>query len=91
MVRHAQIAQNNKFAISLQHLRKEMSDVDFLLADKHKSLLQIDSMIFDGMVKHSKNSQNLQVCTVFTKFQKRSEVRSLFMFMNMFIYVYLSL
>ena len=36
-----------------------MSDeVDFLHADKHESLLQIDSMILIGMVNHSQNSQN---------------------------------
>ena len=30
--RHAQIAQNNKFAISLQYLRQEMSDeIDFFM------------------------------------------------------------
>ena len=45
----AQIIQNNKFAISLQYLQKEVSDeVDFLYADKHESFLQIDSIIFDG-------------------------------------------
>ena len=43
MARHAQITQNNKFAISLQYLKKEVSDeVDFLHADKHESVLQID-------------------------------------------------
>ena len=56
---HAQITQNNKFAISLQYLKKEVSnEVDFLHAVKHKSLLQIDRMIFVGMVKHSQSSQN---------------------------------
>ena len=36
-----------KFAISLQHVKKEVSDaVDFLHADKHESLLQIDTKIF---------------------------------------------
>ena len=59
MTRHAQITQNNKFAISLQYLKKELSDeVDFLHADKHESLLQIDSMILMGIVKHSQSSQN---------------------------------
>ena len=59
MARHAQITQNNKFAISLQYLKKELSDeVGFLHADKHESLLQIDSMILKGMVKHSQSSQN---------------------------------
>ena len=49
MARHAQITQNNKFAISLRYLKKEMSgDVDFLNADKHGRFLQIDTMIFDG-------------------------------------------
>ena len=48
MVRHAEITQNNKFAISMQNLKKEMSaEVDFLHAGKHKSFLQIDTIIFD--------------------------------------------
>ena len=47
--RHAQITRNNKFSISLQYLKKEVSDgVDFLHADKHESFLQIDTMIFNG-------------------------------------------
>ena len=46
---HTQITQNNKFVISFQYLKKEVSDeVDFLYADKHESFVQIDSMIFDG-------------------------------------------
>ena len=57
MARHAQITQDNKFAISLQYLKKELSDeVDFLHADQHESLLQIDIIIL-GMVKHSQNSK----------------------------------
>ena len=59
VLRHAQITQNNKFAISLQYLEKEVSnEVDFLKADKHERLLQIDTMILVGMVKHSQSSQN---------------------------------
>ena len=39
-------------AISLQHIKKEVSDaVDFLYADKHECLLQIDAKIFDGYVQ----------------------------------------
>ena len=49
VARYAQITQNNKFAISLQYLKKEVSDeVDFLHADMHESFLQIDAMVFDG-------------------------------------------
>ena len=59
VARHAQITQNNKFAISLQYLKKEVSDeVDFLHADKHESLPQIDTMILMGKVKYSQSSQN---------------------------------
>ena len=59
VVRHAQITQNKKFAISLLYLKKEASDeVDFLHAEKYESLLQIGTMIFMGMVKHSQSSQN---------------------------------
>ena len=49
VARHTQITQNNKFPISLQYLKKEVSDeADFLHADKHENCLQIDAMIFDG-------------------------------------------
>ena len=59
LARHAQVAQNNKFAISLQYVKKEVSDeVDCLDADKHERLLQVDTMILMGIVKHSQISQN---------------------------------
>ena len=45
VARHAQITQNNKFAISLQYLKKEMNDeVDFLDANKHESFLHTGTM-----------------------------------------------
>ena len=34
-----------------------MNEVDFLHADKYESFLQVDSMIFLGMVKDSQSSQ----------------------------------
>ena len=53
------VKNNNKFAICLQ---KEVSDeVDFLHANKHESLLQIDAMILKGTAKHSQNYQNSKV------------------------------
>ena len=43
----------------MQYLKKEVSDeVDFLHADKHESLLQIDTMILMGIVRHCQSSQN---------------------------------
>ena len=58
MAWHAQITQNNKVAIFLQYLKKELSDeVDFLHADKHLSFPQIDTMALMGMVKPSQSSK----------------------------------
>ena len=38
--------QNNKFAISSQHLKENRkNEVDFLIADKHQKLIQIDTII----------------------------------------------
>ena len=52
-----------------------MSDeVDFLHADKHESLLQIDTMILMGMVKHSQSSQNSNFATSLQYLKK--EVRN---------------
>ena len=45
--RHAQYNQNDIFAKSLQYLKKEERDeVDFLHADKHQTLLQVDAINF---------------------------------------------
>ena len=47
MARHTQSTQN-KYAVSLQYLKKELgSEVDVLHADKHQSLLQVDTNFFD--------------------------------------------
>ena len=59
VIRHAQITQNNKFAISQQDLKNRLSDeVDFLHADKHESLLEVDTIILMAMFEHSQSSQN---------------------------------
>ena len=44
--RHAQSTQNNKFAISFQYLKENVTaEVDFLSQDKHQRFLQIDFTI----------------------------------------------
>ena len=49
VAKHVQITKNKKFGISLQYLKKEMSDeVDFLHVGNHGSFPQIYTMIFDG-------------------------------------------
>ena len=73
MVRHVHITQNNKLTICLQDLNKGVSGAaDFLHADKHKILLQTDTMTLMEMVKYSKSFQNIKFCNVFTTSQKRS-------------------
>ena len=53
VTRHTQITQDSKFAVSLQYLKKELSDeVDLLHAGEHENLLRIDGMILIEMVKH---------------------------------------
>ena len=72
MVQHFQSSQNNKFAMILWHLKKEVRDeVDFLNADKHQIFLQVDfntvgikvsykvilSFLMD-MIQHSQSAQS---------------------------------
>ena len=65
VTKHAQITQKNKFAISFQYLKKEVSDeVDFLQVDKHESFLQIDTMIYDGDGQAFPKFPKLQVCNI---------------------------
>ena len=41
-VKHSQTSQNNKFATSLQYVKKEVRDeVDFLHADNHRSFYKM--------------------------------------------------
>ena len=42
-IKHSQSAQNSKFLMSFQYLKKGVWDeVDFLQADKYQSFLQVD-------------------------------------------------
>ena len=46
VARHVQGTQNNRAAISLQYLKKNVEDeVDFSPANKHQGFLQIDTII----------------------------------------------
>ena len=52
---------------------KELSEVYFLHADKHESLLQIDSRILMGMVKHSQSPKiaSFQNSKMFSQYLKK--------------------
>ena len=58
VARHAQITQNNKFAISLQYLTKEVSDeVDLLYAEQHECFPINQTIVLTEMVKHFESYQ----------------------------------
>ena len=81
VARHAHITQNNKFAISLQHHKNEVSDTaNFFHADKHVSLIHIDTIILMEMVKYSRSSQNSKfgVSLHYLKKEVRNEVDFLY-------------
>ena len=62
------------------YLKKEVSvKVDSLHADKHESLLQIDTMILMGIIKHSQSSQNSRfaISLQYLKQEVRDEVNFL--------------
>ena len=49
MIKQSQNPQNNKFAISLQYVEKEVrNDVHFFACRKTSKLLQVGIIIFDG-------------------------------------------
>ena len=59
IARHAQSTQNNKFAISLQYLKKEgRNEVGFLYADKYQTLLQFAISTLVTKASHAKSNQN---------------------------------
>ena len=71
VARHAQITQNNKFATSLQYLKKEVSDeIDFLHGDNHESLP--DTMNLIGRWSSISKVPQIARCDVLTISQKRS-------------------
>ena len=56
--------------------KKYISDeVDFLHADKHESMLQIDIMILMGMVKHSQSSQKSKFVCLYNISKKKLEMK----------------
>ena len=87
---HPQITQNNKFAISLQYLKKEVrGEVDFLHAEKYESLLEIDAMIFVGLVKHSQSSQNSKFAISLSNISKKEVIDHLYFFDLKMLFIFL--
>ena len=65
VARHDQSTQNNKFAISLQYLKKELRNEDNCLhEDKHQSFLQVDTIIFGACGQTCPKYPKQQVCNI---------------------------
>ena len=59
VVRYAQNTQNNKFAISLQYLKKEVNDeVYFWHADKHQVFYKLILSFLVSVTRHAQNTQS---------------------------------
>ena len=72
MARHAQIAQNNKFAISLQYLIKNgVVKLVFCLQISIKVSYKLTLWFFMGMVKYSQSSQNSKFAISLRYLQKK--------------------
>ena len=58
MGRDALNGENNKYATSLQYLKKEVSDeVEFQNAGKHQNFLQVDTIFLMGLARHAENTK----------------------------------
>ena len=59
LIKHSQITQSNKFAITLQYLEKEVMDgVHFLNVDKHLSFCNLALSFLMEVTRHLQSTQN---------------------------------
>ena len=71
MIKHSQSAQGNKFAISLQYLKKEVSDrVHFLHADKHQGFYKVALLFLVKVARHVQGIQNRKL-VIFLQYLKK--------------------
>ena len=77
MIKHSQITQSNKFAISLQYLKKEVKNgVHFLHADKHQSFYKMALSFLMEVVRHVQSTQNRKL-VIFLEYIKKKVLQQL--------------
>ena len=77
MIKQSQITQSNKFAISLQYLKKEVKNgVHFLHADKHQSFYKMALSFFMEVVRHVQSTQNRKL-VIFLEYIKKKVLQQL--------------
>ena len=71
MIKHFQNTQSNKFAISLQYLKKEVKDgVHFLDANKQQSFYKLALSFLIEVARHVQNTQNKKL-VIFLKYLEK--------------------
>ena len=66
MIKHCQSTQGTKFAIPLQHLKKEVRDwVHFLHADKDQSFYKLALLFLMEVARHDQSTQNRKLVILF--------------------------
>ena len=77
MIKYSQSTQSNKFAISLQYLRKEVWDrFHFLLADEHHKLAL--SVLME-VTRHVQSTQNMNLVIFFQYLKEKNINESYFL------------
>ena len=72
MMKHSEITQSNKVAISLQYLEKGvMEGVQFLHADKHLSFYKLSLSFLVEVTRHVQSTQNKKL-VMFLQYLKKS-------------------
>ena len=72
IIKHSQITQSNKFAISLQYLKKEVRDgVHFLHANKHQSFYKLALSFLMEVARHVQSTQNRKL-VIFLQYIKKN-------------------
>ena len=73
MIKHCQSTQNNKFAILLQYLKKEVRDgVHFLDADKHQSFHKLALFFLMEEAKYVQSNLNRKL-VIFLQYLKKKK------------------
>ena len=74
MIKLSQSTQSNKFAISLQYLKKEVRDgVHFWHADKHQSFYKLELSVLMEVTRHVQSTQNRKL-VIFSQYLKKKNI-----------------
>ena len=72
VIKHSQSTQSNKFAISLQYLKKEVRNgVHFLHADKHQSFYKLELVFLMEATRNVQSTQNRKL-VIFLQYIKKN-------------------